>query len=231
MTDSTNTAHRSDDLIYGVLFDVDGTLLDTYHALEACFHIAYTKVFGHDGSFDAFARTIGKPLSDQLWLYTKDPVKHREFLQAYRAANSTLPDEGKPFAGIVDVVCNLKESGIPVGVVTSKFIASAHRALAKAHIDDLFDCVVGADETAHGKPAPDPIELGARRLGLSAHQCIYVGDSPYDMQAGHAAGAKTVAVAWGQHPLDLLRAEDPDAVAYHVKDLPEIFKSISTDKR
>lgn len=108
----------------GVLFDVDGTLLDTYEALERCFHIAYTTVFGHDGSFDAFKRTIGRPLSDQLWLYTDDADVHQRLLEAYRHANRSLDNEGMPFPGIVDAIKEIRRQGRSVGVVTSKFSRS-----------------------------------------------------------------------------------------------------------
>lgn len=228
MSDVRNEAEKMDNKqSYGVLFDVDGTLLDTYKILEDCFHKAYKTVFGHDGSFDKFASTIGQPLTEQLWLYTDDPNVHDRLLETYRTINSSLKDEGQPFSGITDVLKILRRDRYPIGVVTSKLFKTAHRTLRKAGIEDCFDCVVGADETAHGKPSPEPVLLGAKRLRRPPEQCIYIGDSPFDLESGISAGAKTIAVAWGQHSLDLLAAEHPDAVADRPQDLPHIINELS----
>ena len=196
--------------IRGVLFDLDGTLLDTYDLISASFHHCMVDVLGEDRSMDKFDTMLGQPLAVQLAAYVDDEDVLTRLLASYRAHNAQAQHHLlKGFDGIPEALQDLKAGGLSLGVVTAKMHGPATQNLEIAGILDYFDCLVGADDTELSKPDPGPILEGARQLGLAPNECFYVGDSPFDIQAGNAAGCLTIAVHWGQHPLDRLLAAGP----------------------
>lgn len=210
-----------------VLFDLDGTLLDTYDLLSDSFHHAMRDVRGRDESIEYFNATIGQPLTDQLWGYTDDAAEHEALCLSYRAHNRIVEhDLIKVFPGMQDMLQQLASEGWRLGVVTSKRHCSAASNLGVFDMMPFFECLVGSDDVIQAKPDPEPVLRGAQLLDLDPRQCFYVGDSPYDMMAGNAAGAHTVAVHWGQHPIDTLRREQPASECIHVADLPALLRSL-----
>lgn len=209
----------------GVLFDLDGTLLDTYKLLVRSFHHAVQDVLGHDESMERFDATIGRPLAQQMSEYSDDSRVVERLLASYRAYNQLIERESiREFPGIYDALAQLQQAGWLMGVVTSKLHEPASRNLDIFGLNSFFDCIVGADDVRRPKPDAEPIVVGAHALGLQPHECFYVGDSPYDMQAGNAAGSMTVAVAWGQHPMDALREQNPCLECAAPSDLPAVLK-------
>ena len=95
---------------------------------------------------------------------------------------------------------------------------------------DYLDCLVGADDCPKAKPDPDPIVYGAQLLGLAPQECIYLGDSPYDMQAGIAAGCTTVAALWGMFPAEQLMAHNPAAACESFADFAELAAKLSSNQ-
>jgi pyrophosphatase PpaX len=211
----------------GVLFDLDGTLLDTYDLLSESFHYAMREVLGHEESIDYFNATIGQPLVDQLWGYTDDMAEHEALCVSYRAHNRMVERNLiKVFPGMQDMLQRLADDGWQLGVVTSKRHCSAVGNLDVFDMMPFFECLVGSDDVSQAKPDPEPVLLGAQLLDLDPCQCFYVGDSPYDIMAGNAAGAHTVAVHWGQHSIDLLRDERPSSECVHIADMPGLLRSL-----
>ena len=100
-------------------------------------------------------------------------------------------------------------AGIPMGVVTSKRHAMAQRGLEMSGIAGYFQFLIGHDDWPEHKPAPGPILRGCELLGTAPERSLYVGDSPFDIQAGNAAGCATVAALWGMFPREALAAERP----------------------
>lgn len=207
--------------MHTVLFDLDGTLLDTYELLVRSFHHAVVDVLGHDESMEAYNRTIGKPLVDQFALYASSEAQRDALVESYRVYYASIQHEAlHEFPGMQRALEDLRQAGFALGVVTSKRHDVAIENLAQLGYENLFDCFVGCDDVAAPKPDPEPVRLGARLMGAQPAACFYVGDSPFDMQAGNAAGAATVAVGWGQHPIDSLLAEGPRLVCAQPADLP-----------
>lgn len=207
--------------MHTVLFDLDGTLLDTYELLERSFHHAVTEVFGHDESMEAYNRTIGMPLVDQFALYAQDEAERDALVASYRTYYASIQGAAlHEFPGMREALEALRQKGFRLGVVTSKRHSVAMENLDQLGYTGLFGCFVGCDDVSAPKPDPEPVVLGARLMGADPRACFYVGDSPFDMQAGAAAGAATVAVGWGQHPVASLRAERPRVVCAAPADLP-----------
>ncbi len=119
-----------------------------------------------------------------------------------------------------DVLVRLREEGRRLGVVTAKRRATVELAFAQVPLGHLFGTIVGGDETERHKPDPEPLLLGAERLGADPAETAYVGDSPFDVRAAKAAGMLAVAVTWGRiHDRGRLEAEQPDAIVDTAEEL------------
>ena len=113
----------------------------------------------------------------------------------------------------------LAAAGLPLGIVTSKRSGNARRAMESTGIEGYFDFLVAPDTFPAHKPDPAPVLHGCELFGVSPDECIYIGDSPYDLQAGRGAGCVTVAALWGMFAREELLAEHPD---YAITTLSEL---------
>ena len=213
--------------VEAVLFDLDGTLVDTYDLILASQRYATRKVLGRVISDERLMATVGIPLEDQMTDYTDDPAVVAELCAVYREHNARVTDELiKCFDGIVPELACLREAGVRMGVVTSKRADVARLAMDRYDITEFMECLVGGTDTARHKPEPDPVLKGCELLGIVPSACTYVGDSPFDIRAGNAAGCKTLAVTWGMFAEEKLVAENPTAVAREVAQLAETLLAL-----
>jgi pyrophosphatase PpaX len=207
-----------------VLFDLDGTLIDSGPIILASMQHAVKSVLGHDVPAEELAVSIGgQGLISQM--RSLDPVRVDELVEAYREHNDPLHETLRAFDGMLLVLRRFREEGRRLGIVTSK----RHRTVALAlerfpWLVENFDAVVAYDDTERHKPDPDPVLLGIDRLGGEPGTAAYVGDSPFDIQAAKAAGAFSVAVGWGGiHPPERLLAEEPDAFVEEPAELLDVL--------
>jgi pyrophosphatase PpaX len=195
-----------------VLFDLDGTVVDSGAIILASMRHATREVLGREYGDDELMQAVGGPgLESQMAALAPEHVD--ELVRVYREHNEPLHDELEAFVGIEEVLVRLREEGRRLGVVTAKRRATVELAFRRVPVGHLFDTVVGGDETDRHKPDPAPLLLAAERLGVPPEDCAYVGDSPFDVRAAKAARMHAVAVTWGGiHARPLLEAEEPDAV-------------------
>ena len=206
--------------IAGVLFDLDGTLLDTHDLILASFRHATAHVLGAPLPDERLMAKVGVPLAQQMADFSDDPAVQQRLRDVYRAYNHAHHDEMvREFAGMSRTVDELRKRGMRLGVVTSKRRELALRGLALFEFDGAFEFVIGSDDCERHKPDPEPILMGCGRLGLEPAACVYVGDSPFDLQAARAAGATAVAALWGMFPEGALTAERPDAMCRRPEEL------------
>ena len=197
----------------GILFDNDGTLVDTHDIILASMRYSTQAVLGKVIPDEALMRKVGQPLAVQMCDFTPDEQLQGEILRVYREHNATIHDDNiAAFDGTSQALERLARDGWLMGVVTSKLRVTAWRGLEITGLTDHLSCCIGAEDCVHFKPEGEPVIRGAQALGLDPAECWYVGDSPYDIQAGKAAGCKTAAVTWGVFAVDELRAEDPDVM-------------------
>jgi len=111
-----------------------------------------------------------------------------------------------------------------MAIVTSKASVIARRSLEWVGLHRFFPVVVGFDETARHKPDPDPVLAALERLGASADQAAFVGDSPHDVHAGNAAGVLTIAALWGPFDRETLAAARPNHFIGCMADLPGVLE-------
>jgi len=202
-----------------VLFDLDGTVIDSGAIILASMRHAAKEVLGAEPSDELLMAAVGGPgLEAQMHALAPDRVE--ELVTVYRAHNEPLHEELVFCAGVQDVLVRLKEDGRRLGIVTAKRRATVELAFAVLPLRDLFETVVGGDETERHKPDPAPLLLAAERLGVDPEDCAYVGDSPFDIRAAKAAGMHAVAVTWGGiHDRAKLEAEAPDAIVDRAEEL------------
>jgi pyrophosphatase PpaX len=202
-----------------VLFDLDGTVVDSGGIILASMRHATREVLGRDYSDDELLQAVGGPgLEAQMSALAPDHVER--LVDVYRAHNEPLHDDLEACAGMEDVLARLRDEGRHLGVVTAKRRVTVELAFARVPLGHLFDAIVGGDETERHKPDPAPHLLGAERLGADPATAAYVGDSPFDVRAAKAAGMFAVAVTWGRiHDRARLEAEQPDAIVDRAEEL------------
>jgi pyrophosphatase PpaX len=203
-----------------VLFDLDGTVIDSGAIILASMRHAAKEVLGAEPPDELLMAAVGGPgLEAQMHALAPDRVA--ELVDVYRAHNEPLHDELVCCAGIDGLLVRLKDEGRLLGIVTAKRLATVELAFNRLPLRHLFDTVVGGDETKRHKPDPEPLLLAAERLNADPAQCAYVGDSPFDMRAAKAARMHAIAVSWGGiHDRDKLVLEQPDAI---VDDAEELY--------
>jgi pyrophosphatase PpaX len=204
-----------------VLFDLDGTVVDSGGIILASMRHATKTVLEQDISDRELMAAVGGPgLEAQMHAFAPDRVE--ELVRVYREHNEPLHAELECCAGIDDVLVRLKAEGRRLGIVSAKRRLTVELAFARVPLAHLFDVVVGGDETERQKPEPDPLLLALDRLGAEAADAAYVGDSPFDMTAARAAGLYAVGVSWGRiHGRDALI--DADVVVDSAEELLEVL--------
>ncbi len=200
-----------------VLFDLDGTLIDSGEMILASMRYATRTVLEREISDERLLAAVGRaPLDEQMREF--DPQRVEELISTYREHNEPLHADLQPCAGIVDALEQLHAEGRKLGVVTAKRRATVALAFDVLPLEHLFDAIVATDDIARGKPHPDGILSALELLESEASDAVYVGDSPYDIQSAKAAGVDAIAVTWGNiHDRQRLAAEEPDAIV----DTPE----------
>lgn len=208
-----------------LLFDCDGTLIDTYDIILEAMQYTVNDVLGQDRSEAELMQGVGTPLDAQMRVFLgEDDSRVDEIVALYRSYNDKIHDEGvSAFPSVKATLEVLKHAGYTMGVVTSKRHFLADRGLAICGIRDYFDLLIGSDDFPVHKPEPGPIVEACARLGVAPENCLYIGDSPYDIQASNAAGCTTVAARWGMFEPAALTAEHPDHEIESITELPALL--------
>ncbi len=192
-----------------VVFDLDGTVVDTVELIVESFRHATRSVLSEVLPDEVIIAGVGQPLMAQMERLSADHA--RELYDVYREYNHRRHDELiRGYEGMAEVLDALKAAGRRLGIVTSKSHDTTEMAFRAVGLREHFDVVVTASDTAEHKPSPVPLRLCLERLGASPDGSMYVGDSPVDIEAGKAAGMATAAVAWGVFGREALLAAGPD---------------------
>ena len=206
-----------------MLFDLDGTLIDSGEIILASMQHAVRTVLDREITREELAASVGgQGLVAQMTELA--PAQVEELVEVYRAHNDPLHETLEAFEGMLDVLPRLREEGRTLGIVTSKRHRTVELAFARfSWLREQFEVVVGYDDTERHKPDPDPVLAALEQLGADPSEAAYVGDSPFDIQAAKAAGAFAVGVSWGGiHPDERLLAEEPDAFVHSPGELLDV---------
>ncbi|WP_251179156.1 HAD family hydrolase [Adlercreutzia agrestimuris] len=226
MSQTVPTEKLKTDSLAGLLFDLDGTLLDTYDIILHSMRHTVNDTYGLSLTDEELMRGVGTPLYDQMLTFTHgDSDKAAELTQIYREHNKEVHDRQiKAFPHTIEALKRFAARGLKMGIVTSKRHALAQRGLDLTELSPYFTVLIGSDDTDLHKPNPAPVIVGCEQLEISPDQILYIGDSPYDMQAGNGAGCQTVAATWGMFSEDTLRAQNPTIMCKQLTDLASLLE-------
>lgn len=209
--------------INAVLFDFDGTLMDTYDLISASWRHTVGALAGRRVSDDEIRLTLGEMLEDSMrrLLPGVETGRAMDLFRGYQ--RGIFLDRIRLFDGAEEVLRALREAGYRTALVTSRLKGSTERGLEHFGMTGLFDAVLTASDTDVFKPDPTPINMILERLGSDPGEAVYVGDAKQDIEAGLAAGVFTVLVDWSLAlpPEERAGCPEPDAV---IEDLREILK-------
>jgi pyrophosphatase PpaX len=205
-----------------VVFDLDGTIVDSVELIIISFQHAIREVLGREISREESIAWVGRPLREQMVLFS--PEHADELVAVYREFNHREHDRMlRLYDGILNLLDGLIGAGVKLGLVTSKSRYTTQMAFDLTGIESYFDATVCADESPGNKPSPEPILACLERLGVGVVEAAYVGDSPSDVQAARAALVYAIAVTWGVFDADTLEAEKPDTLVHTIPELAEIL--------
>lgn len=207
-----------------ILFDLDGTLVDTRAAVTECYSIVFREELGMDFPPPDF------PIGELFAMRPPEvfamaaPDRVDALHAGYRATYPRCTALVKVFGGVRELILGLRDSGRKPSIVTNKGLERTLIDLGVAGIPaEAFEVIVTAEDTVDRKPHPAPILFGLGKAKASASDAIYVGDGPQDVLAARAAGMECVAVTYGFYPREALAALDPAFIAADVSALAQVL--------
>ena len=206
-----------------VLFDLDGTLIDSGAMILASFRHATRTVLAREIPDEELTAAVGgSTIYEQM--ATFDPDRVDDLVAVYREHNTPLHEDLQAFAGVHDLLGTLRGEGRALGVVTAKRRRTVDLAFRVLDLGRYFDTVVAAEDTKRHKPDPEPVHEALGRLGSAVESAAFVGDSPFDVAAGRAAGVFAVGVSWGKiHSEETLRWAGADVVVHEPAELLRVL--------
>ena len=183
--------------ILAVLFDMDGTLLDSANTVPAAYAAAIRELGGGDHSAEEVIAHYGAGPAAALMAALLGRETTDEDVERFHVNLASRLDETRTYPGIREAVRGLLAAGVLTGVFTGATRRAAEMQLHHAGLLELFNVLVGSDEISAVKPSPDGLRVACSRLGISTTAAAYVGDATNDLLCARAAGAIAVAAGWG----------------------------------
>ncbi|KMS71981.1 phosphoglycolate phosphatase [Streptomyces leeuwenhoekii] len=207
-----------------VVFDLDGVIVDSFAVMSEAFALAYAEVVG-DGPapFEEYRRHLGRYFPDIMRIMGLPLEMEEPFVrESYR-----LADRVTVFDGVVELLLTLRVRGLRLAVATGKSGPRARSLLDRLGLLPFFAHVIGSDEVAQPKPAPDMVLRALELLDVPAEEAVMVGDAPTDLASARGAGVASAAALWAPpHDVDELLAAGPDMVLRRPADLLALCASL-----
>ena len=209
--------------IKALLFDFDGTLLDTNELIIQSFQHVLEKHYPGRYSREEILPFLGPTLTEN---FTKvDPDRIEQFIAEYREWNIANHDVlSSEFDGVSETMHLLKNEGLKMAIVSTKVNHMVQKGLGLLDVEGIFEVVIGYDDVSKTKPDPEPILLALERLGVEPEEALMIGDNYHDIVGGQNAGVRTAGVAWTAKGEDFLQKYHPDYMLQHISDLIPIIK-------
>lgn len=212
-----------------ILFDLDGTLIDSIELILNSARYAFEKQARRCPSDAEWLAGVGIPLATMFARYATDASDTTAFLGAYREYQLANHDRlVRCYAGVAETVRDLHEQGHPLAVVTSKSDQLALRGLSYVGLAQYMAAIVGTESSTRHKPDPEPVRIALERVARAPENAVFVGDSVHDIEAGNAAGVTTVAALWGPFSRAQLAPSRPDHYLDRISELPALIASLWT---
>lgn len=195
--------------VRAMIFDMDGTLLDSETVSGYAVNYGYRKVLGRDITPEERKQLLGRPVKKVLsqWYPEKGDEIYDTGRRYYESNFSSIA----PYHGITEVISTLSER-CRLAVVTSSHRYDAEKLLSMTGLKKYFEFYIGQEDSEHQKPDPEPVILATTKLGIEPCETMFIGDQPYDIMAAHAAGVRSVASTWGAGEEEVLKRYNPDFI-------------------
>lgn len=198
-------------MIRAVLFDLDGTLLDTNELIYKSFDYTFKEGLNLNISKDKITSFYGQPLEDAFKNYSDKNEEINKLIRMYREYNENIHDNMcYAFDEVLELLTELKNKDIKIGIVTSKRSSLAKRGMKIAGILKYMDVIVTPECTENHKPSKDPAIYALGKLGVKPNEAIMVGDSHFDLICGRDAGCITCGVKYTSLDIKRLEEVNPD---------------------
>ena len=213
-------------MVNTVMFDFDGTLMNTNGLIVKCFQHTYRTFEGRERDPAEIMKTFGEPLAVTMEKQF-GPARKQEAVDVYRSFHrERFARLIELFPGMELAVKQLKQEGYKTALVTSRLKDTTFIGLHKYDLVSWFDCITTMDQLTRHKPDPEAIEITLEQLGSSAEEAVMIGDSRFDMLCAKNAGCKSVLVDWTVIGEDERRQIPSDYVAKDAEDLMRIIREI-----
>lgn len=212
---------------FALLFDIDGTLIDTVDAIVVSMNGALAESDVKPLTKEEIRPLIGMPVARQMDLLRgmRGPIVDR-ITDRYYDLFMEHVERGLPvFPGVRETLPLLQR---PISTMTTRRLYGARRMLEVAGIATFFRTIVGGDEVSRPKPYPDLPLYSAKALGVPPERCVVVGDSPVDILAGRAARMQTIAATYGYGSPLAIRQAKPHAEIRRFAELPEVLADLES---
>lgn len=194
-----------------VLFDLDGTLIDSVDLIAQSARHAFTVCGEPVPSDSEWLADLGMPLKAMFGRFGAEGERLDRLIAGYREFQMAHHDRlVRPYGEVTATLDRLEAAGLRLAIVTSKVEHLAVRGLDLVGLGGRFETIVGLDSCLNHKPHPEPVETALARLQIRPEEAVFVGDSPHDMAAGRAAGVRTAAALWGPFTRELIAPAAPD---------------------
>lgn len=210
-----------------VVFDLDGVLVDSFEVMRKAFTVAYAEVVGDDQApFDEYNKHLGRYFPDIMRIMGLPLAMEEPFVrESYRLAHQV-----PVFDGVREMLQELRERGFRLAVATGKSGRRARSLLHELGILSMFEHVIGSDEVARPKPAPDIVLLALDLLDVRPEEAMMIGDAVTDLASARGAGVSAVAAVWADTDVVALLEADPDAVLRRPVDLLELCPAVPVSR-
>ncbi|MEM9139736.1 MAG: HAD-IA family hydrolase, partial [Pseudomonadota bacterium] len=216
-----------------VIFDIDGTLVDSQVAILASMAHAFEKAGRPVPSRAAALGVIGLSLPEAMAVLAPDAsrAEHLSLASDYKTGHQTYREDGPTVAeaalypGALDTIHRLHGAGYLLSAATGKSRRGLERFLMHHAVDHMFRGTHTADD-APSKPDPRMVEMCLEATGVAAEDAVMVGDTEFDMAMGRAAGCRAIGVAWGYHGRDRVRAGGAEQIAERFEDLDSLIANL-----
>ncbi|MET3193488.1 pyrophosphatase PpaX [Bacillus sp. OAE603] len=207
-----------------LLFDLDGTLINTNELIIASFMHTLEKFYPGKYKREHVIPFMGPTLTESF--STVDANRVDELITEYRRFNVEMHDEFvEEYETVYETIETLHEQGYKIGIVTTKARNVVEMGLSYSRLKQFFDVVITIDDVQNAKPHPEPIQLALKKLNATPEETIMIGDNYHDIEGGKNAGTKTAGVVWSLKGKEFLESYHPDYMLEKMSDILTIIGS------
>lgn len=204
-----------------VLFDLDGTLINSHEIDKLTFIELLKEELGLDVTEKDFGHYTGTPVPKILMHFTSEE-KAYALTDAWVKHKLNFKGEMDLYPGVLDMLQKLKEAGLKLAIISSQLYEERVKIYSRFDLEKYFDSWITSDQTEHSKPHPEPVLKTLERLGVAPQEAIMVGDTFNDMEAGRRAGTFIGAALWGFGDKEQIYSYHPDLIFNQVSELDSL---------